>query len=390
MQYSLLPVFVALTLLVFLGRIKIPRKSNVFSFLWLRIVVEVLFTGVFSPMLSNSGFNIPTESANYIARFFVFTAFIVFFYTYKINLRKFMGVFIFVLSLGMLIGVLQFFNWSGSGFFREAYIHSEHHLSEMNLFTPSARRVSGVANFATATGGIAAFTIVLILSMHVFHKKRRLLVLIGLFLAAFNIVVAQARMGYLTAVFSLIALYFVFNYVYKNGFRFFRSTFISMTLTGIVIMIIYKLYQSGNSFVTRAVYRWKTLGVQIERGGNRTAQIEPALSQIDSPFSFLFGISRGVEIGHMEIEPISIFVLYGAVGFVLMYSLVLVLLIYFFRNIRIVKQKPILLAMTVASFVGLLSYLFFSGAYWFFREVYVGLFPWILMGAAIGAIERFK
>lgn len=305
-----------------------------------------------------------------------------------------MGIFIFVLSLGMLIGVFQLFNWSGSGFFRSAYTSHEHHLNQMNLSRASSRRISGMANFATATGGIAAFMAVLVISMHLFYKKNKVLTFIGLFLAIFNIVAAQARMGYLTFVFSLIVFYFIYNVVYKNSFRFIKSTFVLTALSAIVSAAIYKLYQNGNSFVLKAIYRWEALGDQIDQGGNRAGQIKPALDQIDDPFTFLFGISRGIQETlngvHMEIEPLSIFVLYGAVGFFLMYSLVAILLFYFYKNIKILKNKPILLAMTVSSFVGLISYIFFSGAYWFYREIYVGLYPWILMGATIGAIERFK
>jgi hypothetical protein len=32
----------------------------------------------------------------------------------------------------------------------------------------------------------------------------------------------------------------------------------------------------------------------------------------------------------------------------------------------------------------------FSVAYYFFREIRVGLFPWILMGASIGVYEKHK
>src|SRR5699024_4616176 len=105
-------------------------------------------------------------------------------------------------------------------------------------------------------------------------------------------------------------------------------------------------------------------------------------------------ISRGVQNAiknfYIEVEPINILVLYGIIGFVLQYSLVIILLIYFFKNMKIIREYPILLAMVVSSFIGLLSYQFFSFAYFFFRETYVGLFPWILMGATIGAVEKIK
>lgn len=389
MQYFLLPLFAIVTLLVFMGKYKIPSNAKIFLVFWILIVIEVIFAGFFSPLLEGD-FNIPTEVANYLARFLFFTTFIVLFYVNKINLKKFMNKFTLVLSLGMLVAVLQFIYWPGSSFFREAYSFDPRHLEQMNSINLTSRRVSGVASFATATGGIAAFTGIMILSMHLFFKNRRWLTVLGFGLAVFNVVIAQARMGYLTVVFSVILLFFMYNIVYKNAARFFKSSFIFLFLLGIVSTVIYWLYEKGNDMVHRTVYRWQHLWEQLGQGENRLRQIDIALSQMDHPFNILFGISRGVEEGQMEIEPISIFVLYGAVGFILMYTLVAILLIYFYKNIKFVKQKRILLAMTIASFVGLISYVFFSSAYWFYREVYVGLFPWILMGATIGAIERFK
>jgi len=39
--------------------------------------------------------------------------------------------------------------------------------------------------------------------------------------------------------------------------------------------------------------------------------------------------------------------------------------------------------------VSLLSYQVFSVGYFFFREIRIGLFPWILMGVTVGVYEKF-
>ena len=90
----------------------------------------------------------------------------------------------------------------------------------------------------------------------------------------------------------------------------------------------------------------------------------------------------------MEIEPVNIFITYGALGFILQYTLVIMLLVYFIRNIKKSIHDKTSLTLMVASFVGLFSYQVFSIAYYFFREIRVGLFPWILMGVTIGVYER--
>ncbi|GAA5417988.1 hypothetical protein Pryu01_03066 [Paraliobacillus ryukyuensis] len=393
-QYSLLPIFVFVLLFVLFDWIKIPKIAKYLIALWIAIIAEIIFSGVFSPLLLLGKFNFPTESANYIARLLYFATFIVIFYKHKIDLKRFMNTFVVILLFGMGIGVLQFLDWYGSGLFRELYTFSDSHLEVMNRSVGAYKRISGVANFATATGGIAAFTLVLVLSMRLFNKNNFIFTMLGVILTLFNVVTAQARMGYLTVVFSFVIFYFVYNYVRRSGIVWLKSTLLISTVLILTGILTYWLYERGNLFVERAVYRWQALGDVIGSGGNRIAQIERAFSLMDTPWEWLFGISRGVQQSFdslfIEVEPVSIFILYGGIGFTLIYSLVLFLLVYFWKNIKLVKGDTILLTMVVSSFIGLLCYVFFSGAYWFFREVYVGIFPWIFMGASIGALERYK
>lgn len=391
-QYVVVPLMLYVLLFTFFGWIPIPRFAKVLTLFWIVIVLEVIFSATFSPLITLGDFVFPRESIQYIARLLFFVTFIAFFYNYNINYERFFKGFIVVLLLGMGVGVIQFFDFGAlSDTFRKLYSFSDRHYNAMINDNISSRRISGVAHFATANGGIAAFTFVMILAMYMFHKKNRMLTLAGLLLVVFNIVAAQARMGYLTLAFAVIAFYFVYNTIYKKGIR---STITLAILISSISAILYWLYARGNEFITKAVFRWERLGEQVAGGGNRYGQVFNALDQIKNPWDFMFGISRGVENTlenfYMEIEPFNIFVLYGAFGLVLQYSLVLILLIYFYKNFRVVKHHPILLTMVVASFVSLLSYQFFSAAYFFFREVYVGLFPWILMGATIGVVERFK
>jgi hypothetical protein len=66
------------------------------------------------------------------------------------------------------------------------------------------------------------------------------------------------------------------------------------------------------------------------------------------------------------------------------------LLVYFVKKMRKSINNNASLTLLIASFVGLLTYQIFSVAYFFFREIRVGLFPWILMGVAIGVYEKYK
>lgn len=387
-QYVFIPFF---AVLVFLYWKDTPKVAKYLMYLWAGIITEATFTGIFSPVVMLGRFNVPTEIAPYIAEALFFGTFILFFYHFNLDSKWFLNMLIGVLLLGMGIGVLQFFDWFGSDVFRRLYSFSDYHYEYMNREVMSHRRITGVAHFATATGGIAAFTLVLILSKHLFHQKKLWLLSIGTILTLFNVITAQARMGLATIVFAGIVFYFVYNLVYE---KWLKSTILASSLLIGVAGVVFLLYQAGNAFVGRAVYRWQALGEQIQSGGNRIGQIKEALSLLNHPFEYIFGIARGgqqaIEGLHIEVEPVNILVLYGAIGFVLQYGIIVFLLVYLFKNIKLVKAQPVLLTLTIASFVTLLSYQFFSIAYFFFREIHVGLFPWILLGATIGAIERFK
>ena len=131
------------------------------------------------------------------------------------------------------------------------------------------------------------------------------------------------------------------------------------------------------------------------KGEERVDQMIYFISKMNNLSTYLIGISKQVvnqsfySYG-VEIEPVNIFITYGILGFILQYSLVLMLLIYFFRNFKQSVKDKASLTLLVASFVGLFSYQIFSVGYYFFREIRVGLFPWILMGVTIGSFERYK
>jgi len=56
----------------------------------------------------------------------------------------------------------------------------------------------------------------------------------------------------------------------------------------------------------------------------------------------------------------------------------------------IYKNNKFIFYYSSLSLITLLSYQFFSIAYFFFREKKIGLFQWIILGVSIGAIELYK
>src|SRR5690625_1866094 len=148
-----------------------------------------------------------------------------------------MNIFVVVLLLRMLVAVIQFLNLGTiSNLFRELYSFSDTHLNYMMRDNYASKRISGVAHHATANGGIAAFTFILLISSYLFYKKKVFFIGIGLFLVLFNIIVSQARMGYLTVAFAIIVFYFVYNRIHRRKIK---STLFLSSLIIFVTGILY-------------------------------------------------------------------------------------------------------------------------------------------------------
>jgi hypothetical protein len=391
-QYLLSPVFFFILVFVLFGWIKVSLAVIKWLFvLWLIIILEVIISGLFGPPFKSGVFAFPRDAFQYIVRFLFFLFFFVYFYKSDgVGDKKFIKYFLFVLLIGMMVGILQWLPWSGAGHIAEAYTFAEKHvkLSTVDLVF---KRVPGIAGFATANGGIAAFTFIFALSSYCFLMNYRMLSLAAMLFAIWNTLASQARMGYLTIAFSVVVFYFIWIYMRR---RFIRPSAYLLGGAGSLFLFVLLLYRQGNAFIVQAASRWRILGDQIHEGGNRIEQVVLSLSKLDGFYDYIFGISRFVQQSfgdlYIEVEPINILVMYGIAGVILQYALVLTLLIYFLMQLKHVRSYPTLSTLTVASFISLISYQFFSLAYFFFREVYVGLFPWILMGATIGMVEKHK
>ncbi len=390
LQYLLLPLLSLVLLAACCRRLAWPEQSRMILWLCVVITLEVLFTSIVAPIIHFGSPGLPSEVMQYFARFVTLFAFIILYYNYEFSGMKFIFGILAVLFVAMLIGLIQWFDWSGNYFLWEQYTYSDRYLShfERSMVT---RRVPGVAQMPTANGGLAAFTFSLALAAFYFLKRYRIFIGLLMILAVINTIASQARMGYLTIFFSLIVFYFFWIY-FSGNVR--KPTFILFSLVSSLAIMIRILYIEESPFIYIAMVRWGSLFEQIIEGGNRLGQVLLALSIQENLFDYLFGISRVVQTQtpglRIEIEPVNILVLYGFVGFILQYGLVLLLLLYFLKQVKVVRQEPVLLTLVIASFVSLLGYQFFSISYYFFREVYVGLFPWIIMGVTIGLVEKYK
>lgn len=388
--YLLTPLGAMILLFITFGWIKVPRIVKPIIFIFFLITIEIFISTMYGTVTAFNRFIFPADSIQYIARFLFLISFLIVFYKGKVKEDIFIKYFLIILNIGMLIGILQWIPWTGRELFVRLYPFREglEQLAQLNR-SLHALRVHGLAQHATANGGLATFFFVFGYSVFRYYKKYQFLSTLLMILSIINIFASQARGGQLALVFSFFLFYMVSIYVNRKSFK--PTLYMILTLGGIFLIGRY-LYNSGNPFINQMVYRWENLF--YTSGGGRVDQAMYFFSLLNNTFHYVFGFSKQVvnqsAISYgVEIEPVNIFITYGAIGFILQYFLVAMLLIYFLKNIRSSNDKASL-TLLVASFVGLLSYQAFSVAYFFFREIRVGLFPWILMGVAIGVYERYK
>ena len=390
--YLLTPIGMMILICVLFGWIKIPSVTKSLIVLCFMILMQIVISSFYSTVNKFGYFIFPTDIVQYVVRFVFLISFIVLAYRGKINKDKFIKYFLIILIFGMSIGILQWVPWPGREFFIKLYPFRDgsEQLSQLSRGSLYSIRLHGFAQHATANGGIACFAAVFAYSVIRYYSKYKNFSRILLILSVVNIVASQARAGMLAAAFSVFLFYLADIKFKKRGLK---PTIYFIGILVILSLIIVYFYNVGNMFVVKNFDRWVNL---FETGGGARATTQPQyFFSLMEGADYFFGLSKpfinrsAISYG-VEVEPINIFVTYGIAGFVLQYLLVAVLLIYFYKKISKRTQDKAALTLCVASFVGLFAYQVFSVAYYFFREIRVGLFPWVLMGAAIGVYERYK
>ncbi|MBS4539281.1 hypothetical protein GOQ27_12470 [Clostridium sp. D2Q-11] len=389
--YLVLPIGALVLSFTLISKIQLPKVTYFIMLFFSLIIIEILISNIYASITMLDKFILPTDSLQYITRLLVFISFMLVFYKGKLEPDIFIKYFLVILNLGMLIGILQWLPWVGREFFIKLYPFRDgvEQLSHLNR-PLHLIRVHGLAQHATGNGGLATFFFIFGYSVFKYYKKYSVLSISLMILSVLNIFASQARAGILALVFSLFLFYILDININKMNRK---TVFNAILIVAGIFLIVWILYIFGNPFINHMVYRWKDLF--NTSGGPRVEQAKYFFSLFKTPFHYLFGLSKPVvnqsDISYgVEIEPINIFILYGAIGFILQYTLIIGLAVYFIKRIKQAINNKAVFTLLIASFTGLISYQVFSVAYFFFREIRVGLFPWILMGVSIGVYERFK
>ncbi len=389
--YLLIPLELILLVLILLGKTKVVPIIKYIIFIFMFIMCEIFISTIYGSIINIGHIEFPTELLQYLARLLILLVFTYISYNEKVDYDKLIKYILIIFTIGMLIGLLQWIPWPGRELmvklypFRDGAQQLEHLSRDMvNI------RVHGIAQFATANGGIAVLFFVIGYSVYKYYRNYRKIALSLMILSIINIFASQSRGGQLAFISVIVLLYIIDIYIYRKSIKPTIYMIITVVLGYFVGWI---LYINENPIVHKMIYRWNDL--IVNNGGDRIGQIEYFMSKIINLNDFLFGISKqAINISNIsygiEIEPINIFISYGLIGFLAHYFLIFFIFRYLLKSMRICKDNKICIALLVTSFVGLAGYQVFSVAYFFFREIRVGLYMWILIGVTIGVVERYK
>jgi hypothetical protein len=230
--YLLIPIEALILLFIIFGWIKIPRILKSIILIYLHIIIEIFISTMYGTVTAFNRFIFPTDSIQYIARSLFLIYFIVIFYKGKVEADTFIKYFLIFLNIGMLKGILQWIPWSGREFFIRLYPFRDglEQLSQLNRPLHTLR-VHGLAQHATANGGLAAFFFIFGYSVFRYYKKYRFLSILLMVLSIVNVFASQARAGMLALVFSFFLFYIISIYFNRKSFK--TTLYMMITIGGI-------------------------------------------------------------------------------------------------------------------------------------------------------------
>lgn len=382
---------VALISIPVLGRLFIHNimynRLIVIAIMPLCIFVPVfLFYGLLQSFSYLGVISFPSELWQYIKRIVCFLIAVNVFYNMS-NEQKNKALTLVLLAIFMyfLVGVLQFF---GFDILTSIYGRTDKQI-ELGLYTNHQRRIFGVAGLSNAWGGLSVFmffaTIGLVSLKKMYadiSKVVQILIYLIYIVAVFNIFGSGSRGAWISFAAGVIVFYLMMlpSLKWKN----------LLILPAVFIILAVSLFILNTYFEERIAFMLFRFDALTETsGGGRDQQIMSGLSLINGWYEWLAGVSNvaqrtlGQSFG-IESEPFNILVNYGVIGFALVYLTILNIIVVF----RKLYNRPVSLSynrlLYVSMFVSIFCYMLFSAGYFYFAELIVGIFSWLVYGAVIG------
>ena len=389
-QYFFTPILLIYILL----NIKLKFDKNiiiVFSLL-IFLTLYILLNGLIIGSFKTGNFSIHMDFVPYLIKTIVFIAVFYFVYNNKtISERELVKYFLLFGFFASLISLLQWMPNFTSKYLVEIYSYKEKTIEFAMRSTLWNKRVPGFAFHPTASGGFSAFIFPFAFYSLFYLRSNKIISIFTLLLCLLNTTIfAQARMGFLTIAFELV-LIILFNLKTYKGIR---NNIYGLIVFFIVFYILFEAFNIKDSaYYEQFLSRWQSLREQVNAGGNRIGQVMFGLNKLETPLDFIFGISRPYQNTFhkflIEVEPFYIFVIYGLVGVFFAYFPLYIIYRYTIKLLKSIDSnnkdlKTLLLLLRII----VPSYLFFSLAYYFYRENYIGLIPWIFYASVLGIAKR--
>jgi len=352
-----------------------------------------IFVGIFMMygMLQSLSYlgevKVPSELWQYIKRIICFLiATIALLNATEQQKSNFVSLVLIAIFIYLFIGILQIVGFEALS---EVYGRTDKQISTA-LYNNHQQRIYSIAGFSTAWGGVSVFmffvTFGLVSLKKMYAQPSRVLLFASYLIyvmAIINIIASGSRGAWISTFFGLVLFYFLM--IPSLKWKSFAIALFSLFLLYVVFFTLNTYFPEKLEFM---LYRFNLLG--DTGGGGRDSQIDVGLGLLTTWYEWLAGISNanqrvfGQSFG-IESEPFNIFVNYGLIGSVLIY-LTIVNLICVYNSLF---NKPSLLGynrLLYASIVSaILSYILFSFGYFYFAELIVGTFSWVVFGVLVGA-----
>jgi hypothetical protein len=359
--------------------------------LWAGIFLHGVLLGFVSSYDILGRIAVPTEMWQYLKRMlFFFAAFAAAQHPLVRPFTIYRVVFIAVLAT-IVVGTAQIPENALSQALASLYARTEFQLAALVDQDLGYRRVYGVAGHPVAWGGFCTFAVSLALpwllqskrTRERRHRRWRVAAFVLAALALVNLLYCASRAAAAACVVVVLCAGYGEARYRGGGFAAIRRwLMLFLVLAGAAVWLV---------FDRLSLLFLRFFLLQQTSGGGRTQQISEGIDLLQSHGAWLSGVGNavqrtyGVSFG-VEVEPVYLLVNYGVFGAIARYALLAVIA---WMALRLARERDTeTSAIGMATALTVAGYVVFSGGYFFFQELYVGVTPWVLFGAAVGAYER--
>ncbi len=382
--------FIALIFLIFVPFLIQRRGLNLTLPIIAPLIIFVFMFVVFGILQSIVHLDeviVPTELWQYVKRIVFFMIGYMTYYasTTKQNIKR--NKFFLIVVFGyLIIGCSQIYANPLGEYFISLYPRSEGQF-EIAMANDN-KRIFGISGHSISWGGFSGFLffagIFCLVSFRMRTVEFYILSIVLFLLSSLNVVFSGSRVAMAAYVISLLVLWFLI--FFNRPLKVLKYSFVPFILLfGISIGALHVF----NDQIMYIIFRFDVL--LSNTGGGRFDQISSAMKLLVTPIDSLIGVSNSIQralgVDHgVEVEPINLLVNYGILGLFFIYGSLLVIMMKL-RSLTKSVDNRITFHLLLAMYA---LYVVFSLGYFFFAEIVVGAYPFLVFGILLGSAQKNK